>query len=137
MNRRIRDPQTQMDELVKKYFRALARNRITLSYNPFRSLVMCATATDLSCLPYIHLTLRMLDTHRSVQSPSVLTCCARGFSSIDGSSLCGCYASKTGKQLSIFYVRSKNCGKDYWLRRVCLSACPSICLCVCLSVHME
>ena len=86
-----------MDEMGKKDFLALARKRITLSHNPFLSLVMCTTATELSSLPYNHLTVRMLNTQCSVQSPSVLTCCAQSFSSIDGASLYGCYAPKTVK----------------------------------------
>jgi len=111
VNRRISGTQTQMDEMGKKDFFAFARNRITLSHNPFRSLVMYTTATELSCLPYNHLTEGVLDTQRSVQSPSVLTCCARSFSSNVGSSIYGWYAPNTGKQLSTFYARSKNCEK--------------------------
>ena len=125
MNRSISGSQTKMDELRKKDLLALARNRSTLSYNPFRSLVMCTTATELSCLPYNPLTVRVLDTQRSVKSPSVLKCCTRRFSSVEGSSLYGCYEPKTGKQLSTFYALSKNCEKRL-LASSCLSVCPSV-----------
>ena len=139
-NRNISGPQTQVDELGKKEILALARNRSTLSHNPFRSLVICTTATELSCLFYSPLTVRVLDTQRSVQSLSILTFCARSFSSIEGSSLhgcyecygCyGCYTPETGKQLSTFYARSKNCEKRL-LASSCLSVCPSVPLSFCL-----